>query len=46
MTIWDKDECKTGKCDRCHKKNVEVVADGYTVGFLCGDCYKFVYAID
>lgn len=46
MEEWDKEECKIGKCDRCNKNNVKVVADGYIIGFLCEGCYKHVYAIN
>lgn len=45
MEDWDEDECKVGRCDRCNTENVDVVADGYTVGFLCKECYRVVYAI-
>ncbi len=39
------DECKIGYCERCNKKDVKVIADGYFVGFLCGECFKFVHGI-
>lgn len=42
----NKEECKIGGCDRCNQKEVEVIANGYIVGFLCEPCYKFVYSID
>lgn len=40
------DEMKVGQCERCNKKKVPVIACGYYIGFLCGDCYKVIHAID
>jgi hypothetical protein len=40
------EDCIVGKCDRCNKDKITVVADGYFVGWLCEDYFKFVHAID